>query len=339
MKSLISVIIPAYNAESHMASTLDSILAQDYENIEIILVNDASTDDTISSIKNALKNCSRQWELIAHEQNRGVSAARNTGMAAAKGEYILFMDSDDMVETGFISALYEIVSKSDSDIAFCGYRTQDEATGEENIYPAGLEQDKEYAGEELALMRILRRVPIGIWTMLFRRDFLVGEDLKFTEGCTCAEDLEFVVKSLIKSSKVIFSQNCSYIYSIHDSMGSRSSYSTHEQSIRRANDKFLAFIRAIRYIIDNAESKSIVSLAQYMLLPKFHLKMFNVYAWRDDREEFNKSLHSQETRTILWSSRKSFFKEPQLFLKCIWLFAFPNMYYVYRRKHIYFDRI
>ena len=93
---LISVVVPAYNTETRIAYSLESIIAQDYPNIEIIVVNDASTDGTENAARRILENCGRPFTIITHKENRGVSASRNTGMDVVKGEFLWFVDSDYM---------------------------------------------------------------------------------------------------------------------------------------------------------------------------------------------------------------------------------------------------
>ena len=88
---LVSAVMPAYNAETTIASSLESLIAQDYPNLEIIVVNDASTDDTENTARRVLEGCGRPFSIITHTKNRGVAAARNTGMDAMKGEFIWYL--------------------------------------------------------------------------------------------------------------------------------------------------------------------------------------------------------------------------------------------------------
>ncbi|MDR1651656.1 MAG: glycosyltransferase, partial [Synergistaceae bacterium] len=129
MPPLISVVVPAYNSAGKIAVTLGSLIAQDYENLEIIAVNDASGDDTADVAREVLGNSSRPWKVIDHEVNRGVSVARNTGMDASRGEYLAFVDADDTVENDYISGLFRSIEATGGDVAVCGYKTLDEATG------------------------------------------------------------------------------------------------------------------------------------------------------------------------------------------------------------------
>ena len=130
---LISVIVPAYNLENRIARTLLSLLKQDYPALEIIVVDDCSPDNTASAARDVLEGGGTGFKIIRHDTNLGVSAARNTGMAASSGEFILFMDGDDYADSDFILALYNAMRSSDEcDISFCGYRVRVEETGNES---------------------------------------------------------------------------------------------------------------------------------------------------------------------------------------------------------------
>ena len=118
MSDLISVIIPAYNAGKFIKSTLESVINQDYENIEIILVDDVCTDNTMKIAEDVLKNSGRKFKIIHHEVNKGTCTARNTGLKNASGKYLNFMDHDDLLRKNFLSSLYNAISNND--FVFCG---------------------------------------------------------------------------------------------------------------------------------------------------------------------------------------------------------------------------
>ena len=118
--SLISVIIPAYNIESYIEKTVDSVLSQTYENIEIIIVNDGSTDNTAEVIDALAKKDLRI--RVMHKENGGVTSARLAGVAAAKGEYIGFVDGDDTIESDMYEFLMNNALKYQADISHCGYQ-------------------------------------------------------------------------------------------------------------------------------------------------------------------------------------------------------------------------
>lgn len=125
MNDLISVIIPVYNVEQYLPDCLDSVLASTYCNLEIILINDGSKDRSGEICDEyAVKD---KRIVVIHQDNQGVSAARNAGLAMAKGKYIGFVDSDDIISPVMFETLWNAITVTDSDIAACEY-TRDQAT-------------------------------------------------------------------------------------------------------------------------------------------------------------------------------------------------------------------
>lgn len=119
MDALISIIVPVYNTQEYIEKCLDSILNQTYKNIEIIVVNDGSFDESKNIIEKMQKSDSR-IKLI-NQKNSGVSVARNVGIKNSKGSYITFVDSDDYVEINYIEELYKCIKKTNSEIAICNF--------------------------------------------------------------------------------------------------------------------------------------------------------------------------------------------------------------------------
>ena len=119
MNKLVSIIIPVYNVEKYLAECIESVLKQTYQNIEILLIDDGSPD-------NSGKICDEYEEKdsrvrVIHKENGGVSSARNVGLEQANGEYITFIDSDDFVSESYIEELYIALENGNSDLAFCKY--------------------------------------------------------------------------------------------------------------------------------------------------------------------------------------------------------------------------
>lgn len=117
--TVISVIVPVYNVENEIARCIKSIINQSYKNIEIILINDGSTDGSLNICRHYSK-LDKRIKIITQE-NQGLSASRNTGLDLAKGKYIMFVDSDDYVNNSFCERAIKLINKYDSDIAFFDY--------------------------------------------------------------------------------------------------------------------------------------------------------------------------------------------------------------------------
>ena len=119
-RGLISVIVPVYNTEKYVAKCLESILGNTYTNIEVLCVDDGSTDDSLKVIESFSQKDNRV--KVISQKNSGVSAARNNGIMQANGEYIAFVDSDDIVSKYYFESLYELAKKEVADIVFCSYK-------------------------------------------------------------------------------------------------------------------------------------------------------------------------------------------------------------------------
>ena len=151
---LVSVIIPGFNNERRIVYALQSAIEQSYENLEIIFVNDASTDNTLKNAEGVLKNCSRPYKIINHEKNLGVSVARNDGLLSSNGEYICFCDGDDMMTKNYVVNLMNAILKHDCDISFGGIidRFEDGRPDKPSLLKYNLSQPMN--GEDVAYLKI-----------------------------------------------------------------------------------------------------------------------------------------------------------------------------------------
>lgn len=197
---LISVIIPVYNGEIYVKPCLENILSQSYKNLEVIVVDDGSSDTSTEIAKNY------PVTLIKHRNNRGLSAARNTGIDTANGEYIHFMDVDDTINEEYYEKMVMAITKTGADIA-CGGMINDTKRYKTRIYQK-LEvltsiQDK------------LEATYVGkwgyVWRYLFRLDFLKKEGLRFEEG-RFMEDLIFSLPAVFHSKKLVVVPGAEYTY-------------------------------------------------------------------------------------------------------------------------------
>jgi len=200
---MISVIIPVYNVGEYLERCLDSILCQSCKELEIILVDDGSTDQSGALCDNYAAKDERL--KVIHQPNGGVSKARNAGLLAASGDYIGFVDADDYLEPNTYECLLKQMGKADADIAICGawFHWPDKTT-QNDI--AGLEE--KYTGPEETLRNYLGKnyYGRGLWNKLFRRE-AVNQTL-FDEDVSYFEDSLFfcgVLKRMIESQKGIIS--------------------------------------------------------------------------------------------------------------------------------------
>ncbi|MDR1651659.1 MAG: glycosyltransferase [Synergistaceae bacterium] len=332
MLPMISVVIPAYNAQNTIEPTLRSVFAQEYRNLEVIVADDASKDGTAAAARRALLAGDRPWKLIELESNRGVSAARNEGMKAASGEYLLFMDADDRADPDFLTILHGVISVSGADIAFCGFRSRDMRTGKEDRFPVKLDPSRGYTAEDLAVMRIFKKIDPTVWTMLFRKDFIFSRGLSFAEGCSHGQDVEFVIEALSVAGHAAFSPECPFVYMHHANMASAADRSFGEKKLRRYADFTESHFRMARFLTERSGSKKLAEIANRFLLPTAYIKRLTLCAWQKDRRAFDEILASREVRDILRSSRRYAAKKPEVFLKSLCLLTAPGLYYRMRAR-------
>ena len=112
----VSIIVPIYNIEAYLGRCVDSLLAQDYDNIEIVLVDDCSTDNSAEIAKEYAQKYTERCRFVQREKNGGASAARNTGIENSTGEWLTFVDSDDWVTENYVTVMMEVAVNGNMDI-------------------------------------------------------------------------------------------------------------------------------------------------------------------------------------------------------------------------------
>lgn len=210
---MISVIIPVYNVEAFLPACLESVIRQSYAGLEIILVDDGSTD-SCPAICDAYAARDARIRVI-HQQNRGLSAARNAGIEAASGEYISFVDSDDFILPGMLEHLLEQARRHDADYVQCGYvRCREEDTIAQIILPDEVESVQVFEDAYGKMKSCIRgeELYISAWGKLFSRGLF--RNIRFPEG-KVYEDVSFTLQAIHSARKIIVSFRTGYVYRSH----------------------------------------------------------------------------------------------------------------------------
>ena len=204
---LISIIIPCFNAEKTLEKCLESVVQQSYANLEIIIIDDGSTDET-SLIYNKFQSNDERI-LVLKLQNSGVSKARNTGVKAATGDYICFVDSDDWAELNYCSELYSLLVGENADISIVEASYEDENG---NVLCSKPISDEKIFDGNRALVLLLedREIQSHPWGKLFKADLL--KNVHFPENLKCFEDYSTLFKIFNKAVKVVKSNEKLYHY-------------------------------------------------------------------------------------------------------------------------------
>lgn len=248
MNNLISIIIPVYNNEPFLERCLNSVVSQSYRNLEIIVVNDGSEDHSASIIDGFAEQDSRI--LPIHQQNQGVSAARNAGLQKATGDFIGFVDGDDEVFPDMYEFLQCNLLKNDADISHCGFELvrKDEVI---KFHDTGttLVQDKVEGVREILSGKL---VEPSACTKLYRRSILT--DVLFPVDIKNNEDVLFNVQAFYNAEKSIFEDVVKYRYHQNVESASQTAFTK-----RKAADVFVVATR-IKQLIKSNELKREIDL-------------------------------------------------------------------------------
>ena len=330
MNNLVSVIIPAYNAASRIKLTLESIINQDYENIEIILVNDSSLDDTALIANKILSGSKRAFKIINHESNKGECASRNTGLAASQGEYICFIDADDMIEQNFVSSLYDSITRNNCKIAFCGLVDRfTDGNPDKDFHSCKSSEPYIESGEHFI---INNSVP-PVWCCMYGAGFLRENNLLFHEGCTAGGDIDFITKALCVAEKVTFIEGNLYIYVHHSEMGSIRDANTREKKFTRYEHNTNAQTSTAEFLAKHARSGQLRLTADKILTPNIFIRRLNIYSVRNDKASYDSFLQDKANREVIRKALDFYVlkKKPEVFFKAFMILYAPGIYFMLRR--------
>lgn len=204
----ISVIVPVYNVESYLREALDSLVGQSLKDIEIICVNDGSTDNSLQVLHEYAAKDDRL--KIIDKPNAGVSAARNDGMAAATGEYVTFADGDDWLKLTAYEEIYKQLDGKHPEMVIFGYYESVEGDVSESVLNNILCKYED--GSDIPLDMQILRLGNTVWNHLYRRDFINKHRLTFPEGVAIAEDGLFNIQCFLKKPTIQTLGGAYYFY-------------------------------------------------------------------------------------------------------------------------------
>lgn len=192
MKNDISIIVPIYNAEKYIKKCVDSLINQTKQEIEIILINDGSTDDTLKILK---KYKDKRIKLFSNK-NQGIGKTRNFGISKATAEYIMFCDSDDYYESNMCELMFDVAKKDDLDIVVCDFFKE---------YDSGKQEPFKVANFENTTLEetpaLIRTINLGPWNKIYKSELIKKNNILFEENLKY-EDTPFVAKALDCANKI-----------------------------------------------------------------------------------------------------------------------------------------
>ncbi|MGC8304594.1 glycosyltransferase family 2 protein [Leuconostoc mesenteroides] len=199
-----SIIMPVFNVENYISEAVESVLNQSYTNIELILINDGSTDDSSNIINDYLKTDHRI--IIVNQNNKGLSEARNSGLKVATGKYVMFMDSDDIIDFRALQTVYEKVSFESTDVAMIGYQIFDE----KKIFRGKSISNGFYSGQEIMHSILNHKLENYAWQFVINRSLLC-KNLLFKRN-VFYEDIDWTPRLLSSIDNVYYVGGLLYYY-------------------------------------------------------------------------------------------------------------------------------
>lgn len=207
----VSVIIPIYNSAKYIEGTLQSVLVQDYSTLELILVDDGTKDNSIVLAEKLLNNQMVSYHVV-HQENKGLATARNVGLQHSTGEYVCFIDSDDIIDRHHVSRLVEAAENNALEIVFSSFEPTTEANRQGSACYSYM--CKNLSAKEVRERFKSRQIKIHACAMLFARRVLEQLDGPFAEGLRYGEDADFIWRVLYKGENIGFVDSTSYKYLI-----------------------------------------------------------------------------------------------------------------------------
>jgi len=209
---MISIIIPIYNVENYIVPCLKSVVAQTYKDFEVVLVDDCGTDKTMEIASEFIAHCgmAEKFRIVKHEHNKGNSAARNTGIASAKGKYIYQLDDDDTMTPDCLEKLVGIAEHTDAEMVVGNFRIEGDAT-----WIPTLKNDGKAVSEDCFHDYLHDKYQMMVWNKLIRKDFLEKNGFEFKVGLAHEDNAwSFSVACAIK--KVAFVYDVTYNYVVRE---------------------------------------------------------------------------------------------------------------------------
>ncbi len=209
-EKLISLIIPVYNVEEYLSDCLESIISQSYENLEVLCINDVSTDKSLAILEKYQRK-DKRITVLNNQTNKGPSFSRNVGLKTARGEYFTFIDSDDILHPDYCKVLAHAIQGNDISIGYLFYFSDKKKISSSKI---NLNKVKQFALTKDPIEDVVfNRIPIQITPKLYRKSVI---DVEFVEENNKAEDWLYILEAVTKTNKVVMVDQYLYYYRIRE---------------------------------------------------------------------------------------------------------------------------
>lgn len=269
----VSIIIPVYNAGPYIEACMASLVAQTLDNIEVLLVDDHGRDDSMELARRFVEAhpSGKTFRFLTTPHNMGPGPARNVGIEAAQGEYVAFVDSDDVVEPGFCELLYREAKQYDADLTYC----QAQLVKEDEILPMSnpLVKNGPFDGEQRRFF--LTHYTTLFVSFLYRRSLLNEYGIRFP-STRSAEDSYFLTCSLLAATRIACVDKSLYHYLVHDESLSE------VRNPKRYQDKIQSFDLLMQFAREKGLYEPDKAELDYIYLKKAYLLGIFTYIYNED---------------------------------------------------------
>ncbi|WP_294184184.1 glycosyltransferase family 2 protein [uncultured Clostridium sp.] len=308
MNELISIIIPVYNVEKYICKCIDSIINQSYKNIQIILVDDGSTDKS-GYICDRYSKMDTRIQVI-HEKNKGQSSARNIGLQISEGNYICFIDADDYVHKDYLIYLLNLILKDNSDMSICNtldYYKNGKIIGENSDKNMILSPD-----QALEMMLYQNSFDTGPCAKLYKKDLF--DNITFPEN-QIYEDFEIIYKIIDKCKIISYGKKAMYYYFHHKNSIMTNSFSDKKLHLIEISKEILNFVSNKYPQIKNAAVRRYVYSNHHLLNLMCNSKNYS----KSLKNQFIKNIKTN-AGVVLFDKKSS--KKDKIAIICLYL-GFP----------------
>lgn len=334
----VSVIIPTFNSSNTIQRLIHSLLNQDFKDFEIVFIDDASSDNTIDTIKKTLENTDLKYQILKNKINKGPGYSRNKGIEASKGRYIIFIDSDDVIHANHLRSLYDNAIINDIDSVFIkGIKLNKSNT----FY--NLKHDKFYPIMNLARktngiikayqlieLELEMKIPFYFVFLIYDKEIIQKNHLKFDERFNYGEDTTFALKYLSNSNNVKVLDECTYFYFQENN-------SITSTSTLNRFDSILLFEYLGLYLKELSKKTPDLNDSCEKLIhsriPKFIFGNMNYFFYHDfNKDEIFKKMEELDLFNKLKKFRIYDKNDYKFYLKLKLFLLNPHLYYIFWKK-------
>lgn len=281
-EKMISVIIPLYNCEKYIKRCIESVINQTYKNIEIIIIDDGSSDNSIEIVNELIKRYNTI--RIIKQENKGVSSARNAGIENSKGDYIAFLDADDWVESNIYETMINNAIEQNVDIVKCNYysnKIYNKNYSKGKVYQFGDKKLTNYENEDLIDFVLKGKLTCAVYLFLIKKSFIEKNKIRFREDIQMGEDKEFCINLLTNTSSIYINSKplYHYFYNMNGAMKRKDKYEKYIQDNIILNKYLLEILNRTGY--DNELRNNILN---NIMIASIERNIFRIYEIKNFKE-------------------------------------------------------